>query len=127
MFLKYKEFLLLESTNFKNVIDVELSWWAIWKKQNASKVIIKQNAVEKTYEVKDKDGKDLFVFDYGRKKVFSNEKSSFFDIKDTNISPTELQKDKKDVSKDLVPKKPKEKEKPNEKKEGEASNVPEEE
>jgi hypothetical protein len=54
---------------------------------------MKKDAFSKTYEVS-KDGKVLFIFDYGRNKIFTNEDPSSFII-DSDISQEEYDKIKK--------------------------------
>jgi hypothetical protein len=50
-------------------------WWEAWKKENEGKYEILKDAFSKTYDVK-KDGNTVFVFDYGRNKIFTNEDGS---------------------------------------------------
>lgn len=89
-FFNYRDFILNEDSNLQKNYSLDLNWWAVWKKENESKYDIKLNAVTKSYEVKDKDNDTIFIYDYSRQKVFTNERPSFFDIKDEEISPKEL-------------------------------------
>ena len=67
------------------------TWWAAWKAENADKgYSIEHDAFSKTYEVS-KDGKRVFVYDYSRYKIFTNERPGAFLIK-KEISPKELEK-----------------------------------
>ena len=78
-------------SDFHRIYSMTPVWWTAWKKENEDKYEFKQDAFSRTYEVKDKDGKVLFVFDYGRNKIFTNEKPEMFTIK-SDISPEELEK-----------------------------------
>ena len=64
-------------------------WWIAWKEENKKKGYeFKKDAFSKTFEVI-KDGKILFVFDYGRNKIFTNEDPSTY-ILDSPLTQSEL-------------------------------------
>jgi hypothetical protein len=77
-------------SDFHRIYSMTPTWWTAWRKENADKYEYKQDAFSKTYEVS-KDGKVLFVFDYGRNKIFTNETPELFTIKQ-NVTPEELEK-----------------------------------
>ena len=60
------------------------TWWSAWREQNEKKdgLKIEKDAFGKTYEVKDKDGKVIMVFDYARNIVFTNKTPDDFSIED---------------------------------------------
>jgi hypothetical protein len=95
-------------SDFHRIYSMTPTWWTAWRKENEDKYEYKQDAFSKTYEVS-KDGKVLFVFDYGRNKIFTNETPDMFTIKQ-NVSPEELEKIK-DVDVEDPTAKPEEKEK----------------
>jgi hypothetical protein len=66
------------------------SWWNSWNKENEGKFDIKQDAFSKTYDVS-KDGKVIFVYDYNRSILFTNESPELFLVKNP-ITPEELEK-----------------------------------
>jgi hypothetical protein len=67
------------------------TWWIAWKEENKEiGYSMKQDAFSKTYEVS-LEGKILFIFDYSRNRIFTNESPEMFTLKD-NISPKELEK-----------------------------------
>jgi hypothetical protein len=59
------------------------SWWAAWRLENEkdSDYKITKDAFSKTYEVQ-KGDKTLFVYDYKRNTIFTNESPSIFVLKD---------------------------------------------
>jgi hypothetical protein len=77
-------------SDFHRIYSMTPTWWTAWRKENADKYEYKQDAFSKTYEVS-KDGKILFVFDYGRNKIFTNETPELFTIKQ-DVTPEELEK-----------------------------------
>jgi len=77
-------------SDFHRIYSMTPTWWAAWKKENADKYEFNQDAFSKTYEVS-KDGNVLFIFDYARNKIFTNENPQLFVIKN-DISPEELEK-----------------------------------
>jgi hypothetical protein len=76
-----------KTSDFHRIYTMTPSWWIAWKKKNGPDYGIKQDAFSKTYEVT-KGNKVIFIFDYGRNKVFTNEPADFFLIK-TDIDPNE--------------------------------------
>ena len=60
------------------------TWWSAWRLENEKEkgYKIENDSFSKTYEVKDKDDKTIFVFDYKRNKIFTNEAPSIFVLKD---------------------------------------------
>jgi hypothetical protein len=85
-----KPLLSEKMSDFHRIYSMTPTWWTAWRKENADKYEYKQDAFSKTYEVS-KDGKILFVFDYGRNKIFTNETPELFTIKQ-DVSPEELEK-----------------------------------
>jgi hypothetical protein len=78
-------------SDFHRLYAMSPTWWTAWRKENAEKGYqIKQDAFTKTYEIS-KDGTVLFVYDYGRYKIFTNEAPSIFILKQ-EISPEDLEK-----------------------------------
>jgi hypothetical protein len=77
-------------SDFNRIYSMTPQWWEAWKRENIESYQISQDAFSKTYEVK-KDGVLVFVFDYGRNKIFTNQKPDIFTIK-KEISPEELEK-----------------------------------
>lgn len=113
-FLQYKDFILTEAVNFKMTYLLPIDWWSVWKEENKDKYKIEVNAIDKTYEITDTEsGNIIFVYDYNRQKVFTNEKPEFFKIEDENITPAELtkvaDKEKKKIEPEPTEDKPKEK------------------
>lgn len=103
------------------------TWWSAWRLENEKEkeLEIEKDSFSKTYQVKDKNGKVLFVFDYKRSKIFTNEMPDYFTLKD-EVTPKELSKIKdktEDIKNDLAGVEPKSKEKPAE---GEEKNKEEE-
>lgn len=90
-FSKEEKPMLKEKTSdFTRIYSMTPEWWEAWKRENEQNFQIIQDAFSKTYEVK-KDENTVFVFDYGRNKVFTNEKPDIFRIKQ-EITPEELEK-----------------------------------
>jgi hypothetical protein len=78
-------------SDFNRVYSMSPTWWIAWKTENKDEgFVMKQDAFSKTYEVK-KGEKLLFIFDYSRNRIFTNESPEMFTLKD-NISPKELEK-----------------------------------
>ena len=69
------------------------SWWNSWKKENEGKFDIQQDVFSKTYVVS-KDGKVIFIYDYNRSILFTNERPELFAIKNP-ITPEEYEDSKK--------------------------------
>lgn len=114
-FLQYRDFILTEAENFKMTYLLPIDWWSVWKEENKDKYKIEVNAIDKTYEITDTEsGNTIFVYDYNRQKVFTNEKPEFFKIEDENITPAELTKVADKEKKKIEPEPPKDK--PKEKK-----------
>jgi hypothetical protein len=87
-----------KTMDFHRILAMTPTWWVAWKKENEDKGYeMKKDAFSKTYEVS-KDGKVLFIFDYGRNKIFTNEDPQSFII-DTEISQEELDNIKKNAEK----------------------------
>jgi hypothetical protein len=83
-----------KTTDFHRILAMTPTWWLAWQKENEDKGYeIKKDAFSKTYEVS-KDGKVLFIFDYGRNKIFTNEDPQSFVI-DNNMSQEEFDEIKK--------------------------------
>jgi len=79
-----------EHKNFTRIFSMTSTWWNAWRRENEGFLDIDHDAFNKTYEVS-KNGKTLFIFDYGRNKIFTNESPSMFIIKNP-ISPEVLDK-----------------------------------
>lgn len=77
-------------SDFNRIYSMTPQWWEAWKRENIKSYQISQDAFSKTYEVK-KDGVLIFVFDYGRNKIFTNQKPDILRIK-REITPEELEK-----------------------------------
>lgn len=77
-------------SDFNRIYSMTPTWWITWRAENSDKYEFNQDAFSKTYEVS-KDGKVIFIFDYGRNKIFTNEKPEMFTIKN-DVSPKELEK-----------------------------------
>jgi hypothetical protein len=78
--------------DFHRIYAMTTTWWNAWKAENKDKYEFVQDAFTKTYDVKDKKTGDLvFVYDYGRYKIFTNDSPSMFVLKN-DVSPEELQK-----------------------------------
>jgi hypothetical protein len=60
------------------------TWWSAWRTQKEKKegLKIEKDAFAKTYEVKDKDGKVIMVFDYARNIIFTNATPADFTLDD---------------------------------------------
>jgi hypothetical protein len=73
------------------------NWWAAWRDENEkdNSYEITKDSFSKTYEVKDKTGKVIFVFDYRRNKIFTNESPSVFVLRDEMSSDDMKDLDKK--------------------------------
>jgi hypothetical protein len=83
-----------KSTDFHRILSMTPTWWVAWQEENKDKGYeIKKDAFSKTYEVS-KDGKVMFLFDYGRNKIFTNEDPQTFII-DRDMSQEEYDKIKK--------------------------------
>jgi hypothetical protein len=76
------------TSNFNRIFSMTPMWWEAWKKENEGKYEIKKDAFTKTYDIA-KDGKTLFVFDYGRNKIFTNEDPRLFVIQ-SDLSQEEV-------------------------------------
>ena len=106
-------------SDFNRVYSMSPTWWIAWKQENIEDgYTMKQDAFSRTYEV-NKDGKLLFIFDYSRNRIFTNESPEIFTLKD-NITPKELEniEKKADILQNKAkPKEDKNKDKKEEKKE----------
>jgi hypothetical protein len=87
-----------KSSDFHRVYTMNSTWWIAWKKENGSDYGIKQDAFSKTYEVS-KNDKVLFIYDYNRNKLFTNEPANFFILKN-DLDQKEFD-EVKDTSDDL--------------------------
>jgi len=77
-------------SDFNRQYTMTPTWWNLWKKANGEDFEITQDSFANTYEVVDKKSKKLaFIYDYGRFKIFTNEKPDMFAIPD-DIDPEEL-------------------------------------
>jgi hypothetical protein len=81
------------SSDFHRIYSMTPTWWNLWTQENEGAYEIKQDAFSKTYEIS-KDGKLIFIFDYNRNKIFTNEKPDFFVTKDPNHNEYEQAKEK---------------------------------
>jgi hypothetical protein len=83
-----------KTTDFNRILAMTPAWWIAWQDENKDKGYeIKKDAFSKTYEIS-KDDKVLFVYDYSRNKVFTNENPQSFVI-DNNMSQEEFDEIKK--------------------------------
>lgn len=117
-----------DTVDLHRQFDMSPVWWAAWRMENEKSkgLKIEKDSFSKTYEVKDKDDKVLFVFDYKRNKIFTNERPEYFTLKD-EVSSDEMQKidnKAKDIKDDLAGVDPN---KEKESKEGSRENKKEEE
>ena len=79
-----------KTSDFNRLYTMTPTWWNLWKKKNESDYEITQDAFANTYEVKKKDSKDIiFIYDYARFKIFTNETPEIFTIPD-DIDSEEL-------------------------------------
>jgi len=77
---KYTEWLNENSEETDRVYDVNAEWWEIWKSSiNKDLYDIEEDALNKTINVS-KNKKFLFIYDYGRDKVFTNESPSVLEL-----------------------------------------------
>lgn len=102
------------TTDLHRQFSMDPTWWSAWRLENEKEKGLKidKDAFSKTYEVKDKDDKVLFVFDYKRSKIFTNESPNFFTLKD-EVDSEELSKIKdktEEIKNDLAGVNPKDKE-----------------
>jgi len=82
-----------DTVDLHRQFDMSPTWWSAWRMENEKEkgLKIQKDSFSKTYEVKDKDDKVLFVFDYKRNKIFTNEMPDYFTLKD-EVSSEEMQK-----------------------------------
>lgn len=79
------------------------TWWSAWRDQKEKKegLKIEKDAFAKTYEVKDKEGKVIMVFDYARNIIFTNSTPADFSLDDEMSSKDMAEiKDKAEKIKD---------------------------
>jgi hypothetical protein len=77
-------------SDFNRVYTMSPEWWVAWKTENEDKgYTINKDAFSKTYEINLGD-KLVFIFDYSRNRVFTNENPEIFTLKD-NITTKELE------------------------------------
>ncbi len=78
-----------KTQDFHRILAMSPTWWVAWQEENKDKKYdIKKDAFSKTYEVK-KGDKVLFIYDYGRNKIFTNEDPQSF-VLSTELSQEEL-------------------------------------
>ena len=82
----------IKTTDFHRIYAMSATWWNTWNSENKDNYEISQDAFSKTYTVS-KEGKVIFIYDYSRNKIFTNERPSLFSIKN-DVSPEELDKSK---------------------------------
>jgi len=102
----------LKMSDFHRIYAMSATWWNTWNAENKEKYEITQDAFSKTYTVS-KEGNVIFIYDYSRNKIFTNERPNIFSIKN-DVSPEELDKSKNIDVEDpegIVKKKKEEKEK----------------
>ncbi len=102
-----------KTTDFHRILAMSPTWWIAWQDENKDKGYeIKKDAFSKTYEIS-KDDKILFIYDYSRNKVFTNEDPQSFvlskdmsqeEFDDLTKKAETIGKPKKSKE-DLVPKK----------------------
>lgn len=89
-------------------------WWAAWRLQNEKpkKLNIEKDAFAKCYQVKNENGEVVFVFDYARNIIFTNEKPDKFTIDDemSNKDMEKVQKGEEKLKDDLAGVSPEKKE-----------------
>jgi hypothetical protein len=95
------------ANDFTRFYSMSPTWWNLWNTANKDKFEIVHDAFTKTYTVRS-EGNVVFVYDYGRSKVFTNEKPDLFDLRST--PPKELEK-AKNIDVEDPTKKPKEEKK----------------
>ena len=82
------------------------TWWAAWRLKNEKEqgLTIDKDAFSKTYQVTDKDGKVLLVFDYARNIIFTNMQPSEFMLDDevTSDEMDKIQQKADDIQDDLA-------------------------
>ncbi len=90
--LKFKDFVTesVSLAKLNRAYAMTPEWWSAWKLENLEKYRFEQDAFSKTFNVYDQD-KLVFVFDYARSKIFTNEKPSTFILKD-ELSQEEMNK-----------------------------------
>lgn len=66
-----------ESDNFNRQYDMEIDWWDAWEAENKSDFEITDDEFAKTKTVKKGDDV-IFIFDYRRNRIFTNEKPNMF-------------------------------------------------
>jgi hypothetical protein len=69
-----------KTSDFHRIYTMNPTWWVAWRKENGPDYGIKQDAFSKTYEVS-KGDKVVFIYDYGRNKIFTNESPELFALK----------------------------------------------
>lgn len=67
-----------KTSDFNRILAMSPTWWVAWQEENKDKGYeITKDAFSRTYEVS-KDGNVVFLYDYGRNKVFTNEDPQSF-------------------------------------------------
>lgn len=94
------------TTDLHRQFSMDPTWWSAWRLENEKEksLTIEKDSFSKTYQVKDKNDKVIFVFDYKRNKIFTNESPNFFTLKD-EVNSEEMQKIKdktENIKKDLA-------------------------
>jgi hypothetical protein len=89
-----------DTSQFNRQYTMDPTWWSAWRLENEKEndLEIEQDSFTKTYEVKDKDGKVMFVFDYKRSKIYTNETPDTFVLKQ-EFSPDDMKKAKEESDK----------------------------
>lgn len=68
-----------KTPDFKRIYTVSSSWWNNWKEKYQDAYDVTEDSYTKTYTVIDKTtGNIVFIFDYRRYKIFTNEKPQLF-------------------------------------------------
>ena len=82
--LKFADFVneTVSLAKLNRVYAMTPEWWSAWKLENIEKYNFEQDAFSKTFNVYDVNKKLIFVFDYARSKIFTNETPSSFLLKD---------------------------------------------
>jgi hypothetical protein len=82
--LKFADFVneAVSLASLNRVYAMTPEWWSAWKLENIEKYNFEQDAFSKTYNVYDVNKKLVFVFDYSRSKIFTNETPSTFILHD---------------------------------------------
>jgi hypothetical protein len=93
-----------DTSDLRRQFTMDPTWWAAWRLENEEDLKIEKDSFSKTYQVKDKEGKVLFVFDYKRNKIFTNESPNIFTLKDelTSDDMAKAKEKSKEIKDDLA-------------------------